>query len=53
MGSGRFAVIERARDFTLAPWRDVLEPRRGQAVMGVMREAGVNWRFGKTRGPSR
>ncbi len=53
MALGRFAVIERARDFTLAPWREVLESRRGQAVMGLMREAGVNWRFGKTRGPSR
>ncbi len=53
MASGRYAVIERARDFTLAPWRAVLEPRRGQSVMGVMREAGVSWRFGKSRGPSR
>lgn len=53
LASGRYAVIERARDFTLAPWREVLEPRRGRAVVGRMGEVGVDWRFGRMRGPSR
>ncbi|HPE49833.1 MAG TPA: DUF3363 domain-containing protein, partial [Hyphomonas sp.] len=30
--SGKFAVIERQRDFTIVPWRQVLEQRRGMAV---------------------
>jgi len=51
--SGRFALVERSRDFTLVPWRPLLEARIGQPVSGIMREAGVNWTFGRGRsGPS-
>ena len=51
--SGRFAVLERSRDFTLVPWKPVLERRIGQSVSGLMREDGVNWSFGRGRaGPS-
>lgn len=51
--SGRFAVLERSRDFTLVPWRPVLERRIGQSMSGVMREDGVNWSFGRGRaGPN-
>ncbi|WP_313802256.1 DUF3363 domain-containing protein [Sphingobium sp.] len=32
--SGRFAVLERSRDFTLVPWRPVLERRIGQGGQG-------------------
>lgn len=53
MTSGRFALVERARDFTLVPWRDVLERHVGKNVSGVMRESGINWTFGRQRsGPS-
>ena len=48
--SGRFAVLERSRDFTLVPWRFVLERRLGHGVSGLMREDGVNWAFGRGRG---
>ncbi|QUT05127.1 relaxase/mobilization nuclease and DUF3363 domain-containing protein [Sphingobium phenoxybenzoativorans] len=51
--SGRFAVIERAYDFTLVPWRPVLEPHIGKAVSGIMRGDGINWTIGRGRsGPS-
>ena len=51
--SGRFAVIERSRDFTLVPWRPVLDGHEGRAVSGVVRGAGVNWTIGRGRsGPS-
>lgn len=51
--SGRFAVIQRARDFTLVPWRAVLEPRLGQAVSGLARGGIVSWRFGRGKaGPT-
>jgi len=46
---GRFAVVERAHDFTLVPWRPMLERRVGQSVSGVVREAGVNWAVGRGR----
>jgi type IV secretory pathway VirD2 relaxase len=48
--SGRFAVLERSRDFALVPWRSVLERRVGQSVSGLMREDGVSWSFGRGRG---
>ena len=50
LASGRFAVIERSRDFTLVPWRPVLEPRIGKPVSGVMRDSGVSWSLGRGRG---
>ena len=50
--SGRFAVVERAKDFTLVPWRDVLERAQGKSVTGLIRGNTVSWRFGKTRGVS-
>lgn len=51
--SGRFALIERAHDFTLVPWTKALERRAGQSVSGIMREGGLNWTIGRGRsGPS-
>ena len=47
--SGRFAVIERAKDFSLVLWRDVLERTRGKAVSGLIRADGVSWRLTKGR----
>ena len=53
MGSGRYALIERARDFTLVPWRPVLERHVGKSVSGIMRETGINWTLGRQRsGPT-
>ncbi|WP_454885351.1 DUF3363 domain-containing protein [Sphingomonas oryzagri] len=46
---GRFALVERAQDFTLVPWRPVLERRLGNQVSGLRRSDGVNWRFGRAR----
>lgn len=50
LASGRFAVIERSRDFTLVPWKRTLEGQEGRAVSGVLREAGVSWTIGRGRG---
>lgn len=51
--SGRFALIERARDFTLVPWRPVLERQVGKSVSGLMRGDGISWSIGRGRsGPS-
>jgi len=53
LASGRFAVIERGRDFTLVPWKPALDGQEGRAVSGVLREAGVSWTIGRGRsGPS-
>lgn len=45
--SGKFAVIERQRDFTIVPWRQVLEHRRGMAVSGVVRGGRISWTLGR------
>jgi hypothetical protein len=47
--SGRFAVIERARDFTLVPWRPALERQVGKSVSGLMRGDGISWSIGRGR----
>lgn len=48
--SGRFALIERAHDFTLVPWKPMLERKAGQNVSGLMRGDEVNWTVGRGRG---
>lgn len=48
--AGRFAVVERSKEFSLVPWRKALEARRGMEVSGVIRRGGVTWEFGKNRG---
>ncbi len=48
--SGRFAVIARARDFTLVPWRPVLDRSLGKLVKGVVRGESISWSIGRNRG---
>ena len=48
--SGRFGLIEKTKEFTLVPWRSVLERRVGKTAQGIMRGDSVSWRFGRERG---
>jgi type IV secretory pathway VirD2 relaxase len=48
--SGRFALIERGRDFALVPWRPVLERAMGQRVVGIVGGEGISWSIGQKRG---
>lgn len=51
--SGRFVVVEKSREFTLVPWRPVLDRHFGKSVSGIMRGDGISWSFGRGRsGPS-
>jgi len=50
LAAGRFALVEKSREFTLVPWRTVLEKRLGTQVAGMMRTDGVNWHVGRARG---
>jgi hypothetical protein len=53
LAQGRFALIEKSRDFTLVPWRDVLEKQIGKQVGGIMRDSRVSWTIGHGRsGPT-
>lgn len=51
--AGRFAIIERSKEFTLVPLRAVLEQRRSMEITGLVRASGINWDCGKTRGIGR
>lgn len=50
IASGKFAVVENAREFTLVPWRPVLEPHIDKTVPGIMRSDGISWTIGRGRG---
>jgi hypothetical protein len=50
LASGRFALVENSREFTLVPWRAVLERHLGREISGVVRGGSVNWHLGKSRG---
>lgn len=53
LASGRFALIERSREFTLVPWRPVLERHLGKQVSGIVRGDGISWSIGRQRsGPT-
>jgi len=50
LASGKFAIIEKSKEFTLVPWRAALERQRGKSVSGIVRGASVSFDFGKKRG---
>ncbi len=50
LASGKFAMIENSREFSLVPWRPILEKNIGKAVSGIMREDGISWTIGRQRG---
>lgn len=47
--SGSYALLEKSHEFTLVPWRSVLEKQMGQQASGIMRAAGISWQFGRGR----
>ena len=47
--SGRHALIEKSREFTLVPWRPVLDRHVGKTVSGRVRGDGVSWTIGRGR----
>ena len=51
--SGKFAVIERSREFTLVPWRAVMEKRLGQSISGRISGGGISWDVTGRKGPAR
>lgn len=54
LASGRFALIANSREFTLVPWRPVLEHSLDSQVSGIMRGDTISWSIGRQRsGPSR
>ncbi|MEM6585575.1 MAG: DUF3363 domain-containing protein [Pseudomonadota bacterium] len=52
LAQGRFAVIAKAKEFTLVPWRAELERARGQWMAVKRTGTGIDWTLGKARGVS-
>jgi type IV secretory pathway VirD2 relaxase len=52
LASGRFAVIEKSREFTLVPWRPLLDQGLGKPVSGIVRGDAISWTIGRQRGLS-
>jgi hypothetical protein len=53
LASGRFALVENGRDFTLVPWRPVLERHIGRHIFGIAQRDSVSWSIGRSRGIER
>lgn len=48
--NGKFAVIEQAKTFTLAPWRKSMDRARGMEISGNITSRSISWSLGKGRG---
>ncbi len=51
LASGRFAMIEDGRSFSLVPWQPVFDRALGRTVRGVLCDGGISWAIGRHRGP--
>ncbi|PRD40533.1 hypothetical protein C5748_26390 [Phyllobacterium phragmitis] len=50
LSSGKFAVVEKAHEFTLVPWRPIIDRQLGREVMGIVQGGSVSWQLGRQRG---
>lgn len=52
LASGKFTVVEKSHEFTLVPWRPVIDRQLGREVAGIMLGGSVSWHLGRQRGVS-
>lgn len=50
LASGKYAVVQKSREFTLVPWRSDMEPMRGKVISGTASAQGIQWEWGPRRG---
>lgn len=50
LASGRYALVENVQEFTLVPWRPVIERSLGREVVGLVTDGGISWQIGRDRG---
>lgn len=48
--SGKFAIVEKSHEFTLVPWRPVIDRQLGKEVTGIVQGGSVSWQMGRQRG---
>jgi type IV secretory pathway VirD2 relaxase len=49
LNSGKYALIENAHEFTLVPWRPIMDERLGRQIIGIVRDSGISWDFERKR----
>ena len=47
--SGRFAIIEKSKEFSLVPWREVMDRNLGKSISGIVRGNQISWTLTKGR----
>ena len=52
LASGRYAMLDDGKGFSLVPWKPVIEQRLGQQLAATVRSGGVSWEIGRQRGLS-
>lgn len=50
LSSGKFAIVEKSKEFTLVPWRPVIDRQLGREVSGIVQGGSVSWQLGRQRG---
>ena len=50
LASGKYAVIQKSKEFTLVPWRPELEQFRGKPLSGTTNSQGITWDWNAKRG---
>jgi type IV secretory pathway VirD2 relaxase len=50
LSSGKFALVEQSHEFTLVPWRPVIDRQLGREMSGIVQGGSVSWQLGKSRG---
>ncbi|WP_408886096.1 DUF3363 domain-containing protein [Komagataeibacter swingsii] len=50
LSSGKFAIVEKSHEFTLVPWRPVIDRHLGREVTGIVQGGSVSWQLGRQRG---
>ena len=47
--SGKYAVIEKSKEFTLVPWRKTMDRNLGRTIRGTIGGQTISWTFSKGR----
>ncbi|MCJ8509830.1 DUF3363 domain-containing protein [Rhizobium lemnae] len=50
LSSGKFAIVEKSHEFSLVPWRPVIDRQLGREVSGIVQAGSVSWQLGRQRG---
>lgn len=50
LSSGKFAIVEKSHEFTLVPWRPVIDRQLGREVAGIVQGGSVSWQLGRQQG---